>query len=60
MNKPYYMRIFISMIIFMGSMTIPLNISFTLTEAQQQQSEMIISTKNVTDLIQMTKNQMLN
>lgn len=44
------MRIFISMIIFMGSMTIPLNISFTLTEAQQQQSEMIISKKNVTDL----------
>ena len=51
MSKPYHMRIFISVIIFMSSLTIPLNNSFTYAEAQQQQqSEATFITKNVTDL----------
>ena len=55
MSNQYYLRIFISIIIFMSTLSIPLNISFTLVEALQQQqqqvqSDTIFSTKNVTDL----------
>ena len=55
MSNQYYLRIFISIIIFMSTLSIPLNISFTLVEALQQQQQQVqsdttFSTKNLTDL----------
>jgi len=51
MNKPSFWIVFVSLIILTSSLTVPLHNFVSLAEAEQQQSAVTSSLKNVTDLM---------
>jgi carboxymethylenebutenolidase len=55
MNKPSFWIVFVSLIILTSSLTVPLHNFVSLAEAEQQQSAVTSSLKNVTDLMKSNK-----